>query len=220
MLEKDLLEENFIIGVYSLSIYPKYKVKVKEIIEKHNKEIGWKFKENIERDVNGDRLITFKLSSFNENLKDMSEKMDLFVGLIEDIYNSIVGYIDEETSVKYNTASIGIATGEEFSKSLDIEITKSDKNKNFFYREIYNKELIIIGDMNKIIELEKTYPKLVRMVFGTLVQEWYEENVDRLKKTFIGKEDFELAKAIVEKIEKSNIKKIQYNLKKFRLTFS
>lgn len=213
-----LLEEKFIIGSFSFSVFPKFKVKVKEVIQKHNKEIDWVFSEKSDRDVNGDKLVTLELDSDGESADGLNEKMDYFVGLIEDIYNSVGSYIDEETAEKYNTGFIGVATGEEAEKLKDISNKNLNKKSAYYYRELYASHLILLGDINKIIELENKYPKVIRRIFGELVQEWYERNVDVIKKTFVGKNDLETAKAIVEKIEKcSNVKKIPYKLKKFRI---
>jgi len=72
---------------------------VKEVIQKHNKEIGWTFSEKSDRDTNGDKLATLELNSEGESADELNEKMDYFVGLIEDIYNSVGSYIDEETAL-------------------------------------------------------------------------------------------------------------------------
>lgn len=210
-----LLEDKFISGRFTFSVFPKFKVRVKEIIEKHNKEIKWKFGEKNARNEEGERAIEFELVISEEGLSNLSEKMDLFVGLIEDIHNSVGGGVSEELAEKYNQGFIGVATGEELLKE-DIEIKNMDRKKNYFYVQHYDNSLMIVGDMNKVIEVERLYPRVVGRVFGTLVQEWYEQNVRILNKIFPDKKEFELALAIVQKLEKSNIKKAPYNLKKFR----
>jgi len=214
-----LLEEKFMIGIFSFSVFPKFKVKVKEVIKKHNKEINWEFSEKNERDANGDRIVTLELKTGNESAEGFNEKMDFFVGLIEDIYDSTGSYIDEETANKYNTGFIGAVIGEEAEKIEGIESKNIHKKSTYYYRELYNAHLIILGDINKIIEIEKKYPKVIRRIYGELVQEWYEKHVDVIKKTFVNKEELKRAQVIVEMLEKnSNVQKIPYKLKKFRFS--
>lgn len=220
MDKSDLLDEQFLACRFHFSTLLKDKVIIKGIIEKHNKEIGWKFNEKGDRNEDGDKIITFEMTSSNENLNDLNEKIDLIAGLLQDIFRAGIYTLDEESAESFNQAFIGVVSGEELEKHPSINIKNLNKKAIYGLRQLYNNQLIIIGDLNKIIEIEKIYPKVVKKVFGVIFQEWYEEEVKKLKKTFVDKEVFEKSKAIVEAIEKSNINKISYKTNKFRLHFS
>lgn len=214
-----LLEEKFMIGHFEFPTPLRFKVKVKEIIQKHNKEIRWKFSERNSRDTNGDRIIVFELYTDKESFDELNDKIILFVGLIEDIYHSVGEGMDEETANNYNLVYLGIASGEEIEKIGDFSIININKKIVYYYIKAYNGSLYIFGDINKIIEIEKKYPEIIKKVYNETVQEWYERNVKCLKKMFIDKEQLEVSKLIVEKLEKNtNIKKIPYKLNKFRFT--
>ena len=211
-----LLEENSIMTYFKFTVFPKYKVKIKEVMQKHNKEIGWKFTERNTRDENGDRMHTLELHSVSENLTDLGDKVAFFVGLIEDIYNSVGAMMDEETVVDYNTRFIGVALGNELNNLENTDLT-FDKEKTYYYTERFGRRLHIFVDINRIIEIEKKYPLVIQKIYGETVQEWYEGNVEVLKKMFVKKSELESAQAIVELLEKhTKIEKIPYKLKRFR----
>ena len=217
MAQKDILDEDFVFCRFEFSVLSKHKVKVKEIILKHNKEIKWIFKESTDRSEQGDRIAILELYCNNETLENINDKLGLFVGLIEDLFNINGGCIDEDLAEQYNLAISGIATKDEMSKYPHINLKKSKKDSIFLYRSLLNKNLTIIADLNKIIEAERKYPIIIRNIFGTLVQEWYEECIEKIEKIFINKKEFENTKLTIEKLEKSKIKKIPYKIKKFRI---
>jgi len=208
-----LLDEKFVIGHFSFSAFLKYKVRVKEIITKHNKEIGWNQSEENTKSEEGEKMISFRLKG-NVTLTEIPEIRSMLVGLIEDIYNSLGVIMDEESADAYNRIFIGIAYGKEFTNVFDINL---EPKKVYFYFQYMDSRFFMFSGVNKVIEIEKTYPKVVEKAYGETVQSWYEENVDVLKKIFVKKSDLETAKAIVEMLEKdSNIKKIPYKSKRFR----
>ncbi len=207
-----LLDEKFVICDFSFSTYPKYKVRVKEIIAKHNQEIGWKLSEESIKSQDGDRMVEFRLKG-NSALTDVPVKREMLVGLIEDIYDSLGVAMTEESAEAYNRIFIGIAYGKEFT-GID---AKLDPKKVYFYLQYMDSRFFMFADVNTVIEIEKKYPKVVEKAYGETVQSWYERNVEVLKKTFVSKSDLETAKAIVEMLEKdSNVNKIPYKNNKFR----
>lgn len=208
-----LLEEKFVICHFSFSTFPKYKVRVKEIITKHNKEIDWNLSEENIKSDEGEKMISFRLKG-NVALTEIPELREMLVGLIEDIYHSLGVGMTEESAEAYNKIFIGIAYGKEFTDAFDIKL---DPKKVYFYLQYMDSRFFMFSDVNNIIEIEKKYPKVVEKSYGETVQSWYERNVEVIKKTFVSKGDLETAKAIVEMLEKdSNIKRIPYKLKKFR----
>jgi hypothetical protein len=217
MVKSDLLEEKFMFGHFWFAVNMSQKVKVKEIFEKHNKEIGWRFSEKNERNESGDRLVFLELTNSEESLSNLNEKMDLFLGLIQDIYGSNVFSMSEEVAEAYSQGTINVLTGDQLNE--DFKLKNINPKGSYYLRQVWNNHLVIIGDINKIIEAEKTYPKVIETIYGELVQRWYEESVEDLKKIFIDKDRFEHAKSVVERLEKVNVRKIPYNLKKFRFHY-
>lgn len=208
-----LLDEKFVICDFSFSTFPKYKVRVKEILTKHNQEIGWKLSEETAKGQEGEKMVEFRLKG-NVALTEVPEKREMLVGLIEDIYYSLGVVMSEESAEAYNKIFIGIVYGKDF---IDVYNIRLEPKKVYFYLKYMDSRFFMFSDINKIIEIEKKYPKVVEKAYGETVQSWYERNVDVLKKTFVSKSDLETAKAIVEMLERdSNIKKIPYNEKKFR----
>jgi len=209
-----LIEEKFVICDFLFSTFPKYKVRVKEIILKHNQEIAWKLEEENIKNDEGEKIVEFRLRG-NTTLTEIPEKKQMLVGLIEDIYESLGVTLSEESAESYNKITIGLAYGKEF-KSFD---AKLDPRKAYFYLHFMESRFFMFSDVNTIIEIEQKYPKVVENAYGETVQSWYERSVDVLKKIFVKKSDFETAKAIVKMLEAdSNILKIPYKFKKFRIT--
>ncbi|MBI2628837.1 hypothetical protein HYW74_02030 [Candidatus Pacearchaeota archaeon] len=212
-----LLEEKFMIGYFRFSVYPKFKVKIKEVIKKHNKEIKWIFKEEESRDENGDKVIRLELYTDKGSLNEFSEKRAFFIGLIENIFEVVGLYLDEDTATEYNKNFIGIASGKDFIDLKNVDINVKN-NITYYYISCFGERLYFLGDVNKIIEAEKKYPKITEKIFGETVQSWYERNVEIIKKIFVNEENFKISKAIVTILEKnSHIRKIPYKLKKFRI---
>jgi hypothetical protein len=207
-----LLEKKFVICYFNFSTFTRYKVVIKEIIIKHNKEIGWRFGEENFRNQEGEEMVEFRLIG-NATLTEIPNKIEMLAGLIEDIYRSLGFKVSEEIAEAYGKRFCIIAYGKEL-KFLNIKL---DPEKLYFILKCMNSRLYILSDVNTIIEIEKKYPKVVEKVYGTTLQSWYEREIEVLKKTFVKNNDLERAKIIVETLERSsNIKKIPYKLKKFR----
>ncbi len=208
-----LLEEKLINGFFSFATFSRFKVRVKEVILKHNKELEWSFKEELIRSDKGEKMTEFILKG-KVIINDVPEILGMFAGLIEDIYYSLGVLMNEETAISYNENFIGVVFGKELNNHLGINL---DPKKIYYFLRAFDSNLILFSDVNSTIELEKTYPKLVESVYGETVQSLYEKNISVLTKTFVRKSELDVARQIIEILEKnSNIKKIPYKLKKFR----
>lgn len=210
-----LLGEKSGIGCFSFSTYSKYKVRIKEIIEKNNKEIIWKFEESKGRNKDGDSIEIFRLSNPKESLLGFKEKMGLFIGMIEEIHKTLVGYINEEEVYNYNKSWIGVGYGKDFK--LECEEIRLDKDKLYYYTELYDRCLYFMLDINLVLKVEKEYPEIIKDIFGETVQELYERDVTLLKKRFINRDELKSVESAVQKMEhSSNVIKVPHKKKKFR----
>jgi DNA-binding ferritin-like protein (Dps family) len=213
-----LLKKKCMLGRFLFSVYPKFKVRIEEIIRKHNKEIKWTFSVINDKDSSGGKLITFQLKTERESMIGMDAKLDFFTGLIEDIYGSVGSDIDEETRSRYSSRTIGVCTGDELDESKSTGFKSIKKKHAYYYSNSFGDNLFIVGEINHMIEIGKKHRKLMESVFGEDVQELYERMVEVIEKIFVNKERLEEAKVIVERLESlSNVKKIPYRLKKFRI---
>ena len=146
MNKNTLLEDKFLICKFSFNIPLKSKVRVKEILDRHNKEIKWILEEIDDRDENGDKTITFRLINEKENLENLNDKIDLISGFIGDLYKTLGWSMTEEQINDFNSGFIGIHKGEVIKK---LEIGKIKEKEIYFFRHLFGDLLNIFEEANK-----------------------------------------------------------------------
>jgi hypothetical protein len=146
-----LLEKKFVICYFNLYTFPIYKVVIKEIIIKHNKEIGWRFGEENFRNQEGEEMVKFRLMG-NATLTEIPNKIEMLAGLIEDIYRSLGFKMSKEIVEAYSKAFHGIAYGKEFM-FLNIKL---DPEKLYFVSEFMDSHIFTFSDVNTIIEIDNS----------------------------------------------------------------